>query len=49
MAPGQVKVSFRSINGFDTTRVAEAFGGGGHAAASSCLMTEAEFEQWRCG
>jgi nanoRNase/pAp phosphatase (c-di-AMP/oligoRNAs hydrolase) len=47
MPPDRVKVSLRSIQGYDTTRVAEAFGGGGHAAASSCIVSEAEFDRWR--
>lgn len=46
-APDQVKVSFRSVDGFDTTPYARAFGGGGHAAASSCMVTVSEWASWR--
>jgi hypothetical protein len=42
-----IKVSLRSINGFDTSAVTSAFGGGGHAAASSCLLPLAELEAWQ--
>ena len=49
MAQGQIKVSLRATDGWDTTRVTQAFGGGGHAAASSCVMAAAEFETWTTG
>jgi nanoRNase/pAp phosphatase (c-di-AMP/oligoRNAs hydrolase) len=42
-----IKVSLRSTEGFDTSAVSEAFGGGGHAAASSCILTFDEFDAWR--
>ncbi|KAF6255301.1 hypothetical protein COO60DRAFT_230915 [Scenedesmus sp. NREL 46B-D3] len=45
-----IKVSLRSTNGFDTSAVSEAFGGGGHAAASSCIITLQELtlgRPWR--
>ncbi|KAF8057109.1 ccp1 [Scenedesmus sp. PABB004] len=41
-----IKVSLRSVGGWDTSRVAEAFGGGGHAAASSCILSLAELGAW---
>ncbi len=45
--PGQVKVSLRSKSGIDVNKVAQEFGGGGHFAASGCLlkMTMAEAEE----
>lgn len=48
--PGEtvLKVSLRSCDGFDTTPITAAFGGGGHAAAGSCIMAEEQFRQWRC-
>jgi nanoRNase/pAp phosphatase (c-di-AMP/oligoRNAs hydrolase) len=42
----EVKVSLRSIEGFDTSAVSGAFGGGGHAAASSCIITRKELKRW---
>lgn len=42
-----IKVSLRSTDGFDTSAVSEAFGGGGHAAASSCIITLDELQAWR--
>lgn len=36
--PGTVRVSLRSREGFDVNRVAQAFEGGGHAAASGCTV-----------
>lgn len=47
--PGEttLKVSLRSCDGFDTTPITTAFGGGGHAAAGSCMMTEEQFQAWR--
>jgi len=35
---GQVKVSFRSVAGVNVHRLAQAFGGGGHARASGALV-----------
>lgn len=48
--PGEttLKVSLRSCDGFDTTPITTAFGGGGHAAAGSCMMAEGQFQAWRC-
>lgn len=47
MEPGKLKVSLRSINDWDTTRVTEALGGGGHRAASACVVDSDAFEAWR--
>lgn len=41
-----IKVSLRSINGWETTMVTEALGGGGHRAASACILQAADFEAW---
>lgn len=49
MEPGLIKVSLRSVNNWDTTRVTQAFGGGGHRAASSCITPEDDFEAWKQG
>jgi c-di-AMP phosphodiesterase-like protein len=46
MAPGKIKVSLRSIDGWATTDVTEALGGGGHLAASACVIDEADFAPW---
>ena len=35
---GSVKVSFRSRAGFDCSRLAEGFGGGGHKAAAGAMV-----------
>ena len=43
----KIKVSLRSIGEEDTTAVSQAFGGGGHKNASSCVMNIAAFEEWR--
>jgi nanoRNase/pAp phosphatase (c-di-AMP/oligoRNAs hydrolase) len=42
-----IKVSLRSTNDFDTCAVSETFGGGGHAAASSCIITLEELAAWK--
>lgn len=42
----QIKVSLRSLGDEDTTVVSQAYGGGGHRNASSCLMPAAEWEAW---
>jgi nanoRNase/pAp phosphatase (c-di-AMP/oligoRNAs hydrolase) len=42
-----IKVSLRSVDGYDTSTVSGAFGGGGHAAASSCVVPRAELDAWR--
>ncbi|KAI8467657.1 MAG: hypothetical protein J3K34DRAFT_523545 [Monoraphidium minutum] len=49
MAPGRLKVSLRSVGGWDTTLVTEALGGGGHSAASACVIDEDDFEEWKQG
>ena len=36
--PGEFRLSLRSKGELDVARVAESFGGGGHRAASGCLM-----------
>ncbi len=36
---GRVKVSWRSLTGFNVAQVAELFGGGGHEAASGAMIT----------
>ncbi len=36
--PGEIRLSLRSKGDLDVARVAESFGGGGHRAASGCLM-----------
>eukprot|EP00879_Flechtneria_rotunda_P028747 GHRR01030965.1.p1 GENE.GHRR01030965.1~~GHRR01030965.1.p1 ORF type:complete len:305 (+),score=111.17 GHRR01030965.1:144-1058(+) len=41
-----IKVSLRSVADYDTTAISSAFGGGGHAAASSCIITIAELDAW---
>lgn len=38
IAPGQVKVGFRSKQSVDVNRLAGVFGGGGHYRASGCLI-----------
>lgn len=43
----QVKVSLRSTGGLDTTPASKAYGGGGHAAASSFVVAKAVFDTWR--
>lgn len=42
-----LKVSLRSIGDEDTTSISQAFGGGGHRNASSCMLKCAEFENWK--
>lgn len=46
-AATHIKVSLRSIDGFDTCVVSEAFGGGGHSAASSCVIPQNQLLTWR--
>ena len=46
MDAGVIKLSLRSLGDEDTTVVTQAFGGGGHRNASSCLVPEAELERW---
>lgn len=38
-AEGRVKVSWRSLNGVDVSRLAEQFGGGGHAPAAGATIS----------
>jgi phosphoesterase RecJ-like protein len=38
-AEGKVKVSWRSLNGVDVSRLAEKFGGGGHAPAAGAMIS----------
>jgi phosphoesterase RecJ-like protein len=38
--PGSVRVSLRSREGCDVTRIARVFGGGGHKLASGCSLNE---------
>jgi len=42
-----IKVSLRSVDGFDTSAVSSTLGGGGHAAASSCIVTREELQSWQ--
>eukprot|EP00775_Hariotina_reticulata_P013850 gene13850-13972_t len=42
-----IKISLRSVDGFDTSQISQAFGGGGHAAASSCIVNKKRFEGWK--
>ena len=43
------KVSLRSVGAVDTTPATKAFGGGGHANASSCNVARSVFASWRRG
>jgi len=47
LGPDSIKLSFRSLGDEDTTPVSLAYGGGGHARASSCNVPKTEFESWR--
>jgi nanoRNase/pAp phosphatase (c-di-AMP/oligoRNAs hydrolase) len=42
-----IKVSLRSVDGFDTTPITAAFGGGGHAAAGSCILPRTTLQAWQ--
>ena len=44
---GLVKISVRAVPGYDATRIAECFGGGGHkgAAGASLHMSLAQAEE----
>ncbi|XP_004299480.1 PREDICTED: uncharacterized protein R106-like [Fragaria vesca subsp. vesca] len=44
-----LKISLRSVDSEDTTRISQEFGGGGHRNASSFMLGSAEFEQWKVG
>eukprot|EP00250_Pteridium_aquilinum_P003276 c135_g1_i1 orf=410-1447(-) len=43
-----VKVSLRSTEGQDTTEISQAYGGGGHAGASSFMISKKRFNDWKC-
>lgn len=43
---GYIKVSVRAIEGGDTLKLTEKFGGGGHQAASSCNVLKFKFDNW---
>ncbi|KAK9811824.1 hypothetical protein WJX72_010879 [[Myrmecia] bisecta] len=43
----KVKVSLRSIGDEDTTVITQAYRGGGHRNASSCIVDLTEFESWK--
>ncbi|GAX79367.1 hypothetical protein CEUSTIGMA_g6809.t1 [Chlamydomonas eustigma] len=44
----QVKVSLRGVGeDIDTTCISQAYGGGGHRLASSCILPEKEFQTWK--
>lgn len=43
---GFIKVSARAVEGGDTLRFTEKFGGGGHQAASSCNVLKFKFDNW---
>ena len=43
---GQVKVSLRSRPGFDVSKIAKAFGGGGHQTAASFTVSALKFMEW---
>eukprot|EP00210_Caulerpa_lentillifera_P004194 g4000.t1 len=45
--PSKIKVSFRSVEDEDTTKITEAFGGGGHKNASSCIISTQHFNNWK--
>ena len=47
MADTSIKVSLRSLGDEDTTVITQAYGGGGHRNASSCVVLAAEFECWK--
>ncbi|KAE8125930.1 hypothetical protein FH972_020691 [Carpinus fangiana] len=42
-----LKISLRSVDNEDTTPISEEFGGGGHASASSFMLSSAELELWK--
>ncbi|XP_059453360.1 uncharacterized protein LOC132183911 [Corylus avellana] len=44
-----LKISLRSVDNEDTTPISEEFGGGGHASASSFMLSSAELELWKFG
>lgn len=42
-----LKISLRSVESEDTTRISENFGGGGHRNASSFMLSSEEFNRWK--
>lgn len=40
-------VSFRAVNGVDTTVLSKFFGGGGHAGASGCMIPKDMWEKFK--
>jgi hypothetical protein len=43
-----IKLSMRGCGEvMDTTRISQAFGGGGHRLASSCIVSMEAFEGWK--
>ena len=46
-APGETKVSMRTVPGVDATRIVGAFGGGGHQRAAGCTIMAAPDEAAR--
>ncbi|KAI4347341.1 hypothetical protein L6164_008159 [Bauhinia variegata] len=42
-----LKVSLRSLDNEDTTRISKGFGGGGHRNASSFMLSSEEFKKWK--
>ncbi len=45
---GSIKLSLRGVGEkVDTTCISQAFGGGGHRLASSCIVPLGTFESWR--
>ncbi len=49
LASDVYKVSFRSVANENVALLAQQFGGGGHAAASSCVVKMSVFDAWRAG
>lgn len=47
LAPGQIKVSMRSVGDHDVSALCKALGGGGHRNAASCVVSEETFEAWK--
>ena len=45
--PSAIKLSLRGQgDGTDTTCISQAFGGGGHRLASSCIVSMDAFSEW---
>jgi len=47
MREGDLKISLRSTDGFDTTPIAKTYGGGGHPGASGFVVASRDFEAWQ--